>query len=93
MTVQRCEAADGRITFTSMACKAGERLSLQEVRTYLPGSNTEVHLETAVLPEAEHLQAPDMTLKVKDVQSAQSKFGEQGWARQKAKSQTAKSPR
>ncbi|MBC2693381.1 hypothetical protein H7995_26715 [Pseudomonas sp. MBT-1] len=93
MTVQRCEAADGRITFTSTACKTGERLSLQQVRTYLPGSTTEVYPETAVLPEAEHLQAADRANKAKDGQSAQSRFAEQGWVRQKAKSQTAKSPR
>ena len=66
MTVQRCEAADGRITFTSMACKTGEHLSLQQVRTYLPGNDTEVYPDTAVLPEAEHLQAADRASKAKD---------------------------
>lgn len=93
MTVQRCEAADGRITFTSMACKTGERLSLQEVRTYLPGSHTDIYPDTAVLPEAEHLQATSQAIKAKDGQNAQSRFDERGWVRQKAKSQTAKSPR
>ena len=93
MTVQRCEAADGRITFTSTACKAGERLSLQQVRTYLPGSNTEIYPDTALLPEAEHLQAADRAFKARDGESAQSRLAEQGWAQQKAKSQTAKSPR
>ncbi|CAI8905544.1 MULTISPECIES: hypothetical protein [unclassified Pseudomonas] len=93
MTVQRCEAANGRITFTSTACKTGERPSLQQVRTYLPGSNTEVYADTAVLPEAEHLQAADRAIKAKKMKSAPSRFDEQRRVRQKAKSQTAKSPR
>jgi len=45
-TIHRCEAADGRITFTTMSCKAGEHLSLQEVRPFMPGN------VVAVMPEA-----------------------------------------
>ena len=37
-TVHRCEDSEGRITFTTLSCTAGERLTQLEVRTYLPGS-------------------------------------------------------
>ncbi|WP_095051600.1 cell envelope protein SmpA [Pseudomonas sp. Irchel s3b2] len=46
-TVHRCEAANGHITFTTLSCTAGESLSLQDVRTFLPGS------ATPLMPEAE----------------------------------------
>lgn len=45
-TVHRCEAADGRITFTTLSCTTGDSLSLQDVRTFTPGSTT------ALMPEA-----------------------------------------
>jgi len=46
-TVHRCESATGRITFTTLSCETGESLSLQEVRTFTPGSTV------ALMPEAE----------------------------------------
>lgn len=46
-TVHRCEAPDGRITFTTLSCTTGENFSLQDVRTFLPGSTT------ALMPEAD----------------------------------------
>lgn len=47
-TLHRCEAADGSLTFTSMSCAQGERLSKQEVHPYSPGS------VVAIMPEANH---------------------------------------
>ena len=46
-TVHRCEGADGRITFTTLSCESGDRLSLQEVRPFTPGSLV------GLMPEAE----------------------------------------
>ena len=46
-TVNRCEAVDGRITFTTLSCGNGEQLSLQDIRTFTPGSIT------ALMPESE----------------------------------------
>ncbi|MGY3175002.1 hypothetical protein ACVWYU_004422 [Pseudomonas sp. TE12234] len=46
--IHRCEAPGGRITFTTMSCKAGEQLSPQEVQTYSPGT------ALALIPEASH---------------------------------------
>lgn len=46
-TVHRCEAANGHITFTTMSCTSGENLSVQDVRTFLPGS------VAPLMPEAE----------------------------------------
>ncbi|WP_448723329.1 cell envelope protein SmpA [Pseudomonas farris] len=51
-TVHRCEAANGHITFTTLSCTAGESLSLQDVRTFLPGS------ATPLMPEAEFRETP-----------------------------------
>jgi hypothetical protein len=47
-TIQRCEASNGRITFTSMSCAANESRSIQEVRTHTPTNEP-----TTFLPEAE----------------------------------------
>jgi hypothetical protein len=44
--VHRCEAANGHVTFTTLSCTDEESLSLQEVRTFTPGSTT------ALMPEA-----------------------------------------
>ena len=55
-TVQRCEAADGRITFTTLSCAAGERASLQHVRTFTPGSTV------ALMPPAEPRESSAMNL-------------------------------
>jgi hypothetical protein len=35
-TIHRCEASDGRITFTTLSCAASESRSIQEVRTHTP---------------------------------------------------------
>ena len=55
-TVHRCEAANGRITFTTLSCAAGDSLSLQEVRTFTPGS------AVALMPEADNRTASGMNV-------------------------------
>ncbi|MET0775224.1 MAG: cell envelope protein SmpA [Pseudomonas mandelii] len=47
VTIHRCEAPDGSITFTTLSCNAGEDFSMQEVRTSMPGTSM------ALLPEAD----------------------------------------
>lgn len=47
ITLHRCEASDGSVTFTSMSCAQGEQRSTQEVHPYSPGS-------VAVMPEHDH---------------------------------------
>ena len=56
-TVHRCEAANGRITFTTLSCAAGESASLQDVRTFTPGSTM------ALMPEAEPRETSGMKIK------------------------------
>jgi len=56
-TVHRCEAANGRITFTTLSCAAGDSLSLQDVRTFTPGSTV------ALMPEADTLETSRMKFK------------------------------
>ncbi|EJM47761.1 hypothetical protein [Pseudomonas sp. GM48] len=56
-TVHRCEAANGRITFTTLSCAAGESASLQDVRTFTPGSTI------ALMPEAEPRETSGMIIK------------------------------
>ncbi|KAA0975014.1 cell envelope protein SmpA [Pseudomonas sp. ANT_H12B] len=56
-TVHRCEAANGRITFTTLSCTAGESLSLQDVRTFTPGSTM------ALMPEADIRETSGMKIK------------------------------
>jgi hypothetical protein len=51
-TIHRCDAPDGRITFTTMSCAAGEHLSTQQVQTYLPGT------PVTLMPEASHREIP-----------------------------------
>ncbi|MHC8338087.1 cell envelope protein SmpA [Pseudomonas sp. HLT2-19-2] len=58
-TVHRCEAANGRITFTTLSCAAGDSLSLQDVRTFTPGSTT------ALMPE-EIRETSGMKIKRRD---------------------------
>jgi hypothetical protein len=45
-TIHRCEASDGRITFTTLSCKDEESLSLQTVSPFMPGTTV------AIIPEA-----------------------------------------
>jgi hypothetical protein len=59
-TVHRCEAADGRITFTTLSCTTGDSLSLQDVRPFTPGSTT------ALMPEAGSRETSDMKIKRRD---------------------------
>jgi hypothetical protein len=54
--VQRCEAANGHITFTTLSCTAGESASLQDVRPSPSSSNK------ALLPEAEARETPSMKI-------------------------------
>lgn len=53
-TVHRCEAANGRITFTTLSCAAGDSLSFQDVRTFTPGSTV------ALMPEADSRETSGM---------------------------------
>ncbi|WP_223534380.1 cell envelope protein SmpA [Pseudomonas sp. GL-B-16] len=55
-TVQRCEAANGRITFTTLSCAAGESVSLQDVRAFTPGSTM------ALMPPAEPRKTSGMKI-------------------------------
>ncbi|MGG7651795.1 hypothetical protein SAMN04490185_5475 [Pseudomonas frederiksbergensis] len=59
-TVHRCEAADGRITFTTLSCTSGDSLSLQDVRPFTPGSTT------ALMPEAGSRETSGMKIKRRD---------------------------
>jgi hypothetical protein len=45
-SLHRCEAPDGRVTFTTLSCKAEESLSLQTIHPFMPGPTV------AVMPEA-----------------------------------------
>lgn len=60
-TIHRCEAPDGRITFTTMSCKAEESLSLQTVRPFMPGTTL------AVMPEADTQEKSDMNAKRREL--------------------------
>ena len=60
-TVHRCEAANGRITFTTLSCTAGESLSLQEVRTFTPGSTV------SLMPEADFRETSRMNIKRREL--------------------------
>ncbi|MGL6245479.1 cell envelope protein SmpA [Pseudomonas sp.] len=51
-TIHRCEAPNGRLTFTTLSCTDGESLSLQDVRPFMPGT------AMALMPEAEGREAP-----------------------------------
>ena len=54
-TLHRCEAADGRITFTSLSCASDEQLSVQHVHPYSPGS------VVPIMPEHNHEETSGMT--------------------------------
>ncbi len=56
-TVHRCEAANGRITFTTLGCATDDSLSLQDVRTFTPGSTV------ALMPEADARETSGMKIK------------------------------
>jgi hypothetical protein len=56
-TVHRCEAVNGRITFTTLSCATGESVSLQDIRTFTPGS------AMALMPQAETRETPGMKIK------------------------------
>ena len=56
-TVHRCEASDGRVTFTTLSCAHGENFRVQEVRTFTPGSIV------GMMPEAEPRETSGMTIK------------------------------
>ncbi|MFG6208060.1 cell envelope protein SmpA [Pseudomonas retamae] len=47
ISLHRCEASDGSVTFTSMSCAQGEQRSMQKVHPYSPGS-------VVLLPEHNH---------------------------------------
>ena len=50
ITVHRCESASGHLTFTTQSCASADTQSLQEVRTYLPGTMV------PLMPEADARQ-------------------------------------
>ncbi|RON41240.1 cell envelope protein SmpA [Pseudomonas frederiksbergensis] len=60
-TIHRCEAPDGHITFTTMSCRVGENLSLQDVHPFLPGTIV------AVLPEATFRETSDTRAQKKEL--------------------------
>jgi hypothetical protein len=60
-TIHRCEASNGHITFTTLSCTTSETLSLQEIRTFTPGSAV-----TAPAPEAPIRDTSGMKTKRKD---------------------------
>ena len=60
-TVHRCEAPDGRITFTTMGCAAGEHLSAHEVQAYSPGT------AVALMPDANPRATPGRTFTNRDM--------------------------
>lgn len=64
-TVHRCEAANGRITFTTLSCTAGEGLSLQDVRTFTPATPPDT--TTALMPEAEIRETSGMKIKRREL--------------------------
>ncbi|EJM47961.1 hypothetical protein PMI26_00865 [Pseudomonas sp. GM33] len=79
-SVQRCEAANGRITFTTLSCAAGESASLQDVRAFTPGSTM------ALMPPAEPRETSGMKIQRKEptvVGKAQDKCGNLITARQR----------
>ncbi|MEJ5060563.1 MULTISPECIES: cell envelope protein SmpA [unclassified Pseudomonas] len=59
-TIHRCEAPNGRITFTTMSCAVGDTLSIQEVHTYLPGN------AVALMPEASYQETSGIKIKSRD---------------------------
>lgn len=60
-TVHRCEAANGHVTFTTLSCTAGESLSLQDVRPFLPGS------ATPLMPEAGFRETSGMKIQRREL--------------------------
>ena len=60
-TLHRCEAADGSLTFTTLSCANNERLLLQEVRPYSPGSTV------ALIPEARHEEISGMNIRKREM--------------------------
>lgn len=79
-TLHRCEAADGSLTFTTLSCANNERLLLQEVRPYSPGSTV------ALIPEAQHEEISGMNTRKREmtvVGRTQDKCGDLIDARQK----------
>ena len=68
-TIHRCEAPDGHVTFTTLSCAVGHSLSLQEVRSYSPGSTA------ALIPEKELERPPSHTLKLTVVGQSEDKCG------------------
>ncbi|VVM63106.1 hypothetical protein PS645_01369 [Pseudomonas fluorescens] len=79
-SVHRCEASDGRVTFTTLSCAAGESLLVQEVRTFTPGS------VVGLMPEAESRETSGMTFKRREptvVGSIEDKCGNLTSARER----------
>ena len=79
-SVQRCEAANGRITFTTLSCAMGESVSLQDIRAFTPGSTM------ALMPQAETRETSAMKIKRREptvVGQAQDKCGNLISARQR----------
>ena len=59
-TIHRCEAPDGRTTFTTMSCGTGESLSIQDVRPFMPGTTG------AIMPEANTRQTSGTSVKKRE---------------------------
>ncbi|WP_440973164.1 cell envelope protein SmpA [Pseudomonas koreensis] len=56
-TLHRCQAPDGRTTFTSLSCANDEQLSVQHVQPYSPGS------VVPIMPEHNHEEISGMTIR------------------------------
>lgn len=59
-TIHRCEAPDGRITFTTMSCAIDESLSYQEVTPYRLGTTI------TRLPQQQHREPPGLKIDHRD---------------------------
>ena len=79
VTIHRCEAPDGSITFTTLSCNAGEDLSMQEVRTSVPGTTMALLPEADVRDRASTTGMRNLTI----VGQAEDKCGNQLSAREK----------
>jgi hypothetical protein len=72
-TIHRCETTNGRLTFTTLGCGSEETFSLQDVKTFPPGSAM-----TGLIPEADYRETPRTEMKTRDptvVGKAEDKCG------------------
>ncbi|WLH14021.1 cell envelope protein SmpA [Pseudomonas hefeiensis] len=63
-SVHRCESTAGHVTFTTLSCRPGETLSLQQIHPINPGRTAP--MTEAMLPEAEFRQTSGNKAKRKE---------------------------